>query len=82
VVIADHKPEREFVRRLIRPENAAVIDAWIKSTDRDFYAIEYAWRKGEHPKRGFFNPDFFIKVGKHVWVTEIKGDEELTEPFD
>jgi len=82
VVIADHRPEREFIRRLIRPENAAVIDTWIKSTDREFYAIEYAWRKGEHPKRGFFNPDFFIKVGKHVWVTEIKGDEELTEPSD
>jgi type III restriction enzyme len=82
VVIADHKPEREFVRRLIRPENSTVIDAWIKSTDRDFYPIEYAWRKGEHPKRGFFNPDFFIKVGSHIVVVEIKGDEELVEPSD
>lgn len=82
VVIADHRPEREFIRRLIKPENAAVVDAWIKSTDRDFYPIEYAWRKGEHPKRGFFNPDFFIKVGKHILVIEIKGDEELAEPSD
>jgi type III restriction enzyme len=82
VVIADHKPEREFIRRLIRPENVAVIDAWIKSTDRDFYPIEYGWRKGEHPKRGFFNPDFFIRDGNHILVIEIKGDEELAEPSD
>jgi len=82
LVIADHRPEREFIRRLIRPENAALVDAWIKSTDRDFYPIEYAWRKGEHPKRGFFNPDFFIRVGRHTVVAEIKGDEELPEPSD
>lgn len=82
VVVADYKPEREFVRRLIKPENSAVIDAWVKSTDRDFYPIEYAWRKGEHPKRGFFNPDFFVKVSSHILVVEIKGDEELAEPSD
>jgi type III restriction enzyme len=82
VVLANHRPEREFIRRLIRPENAAVVDAWIKSTDRDFYPIEYAWRKGEHPKRGLFNPDFFIKVGEHILVIEIKADEELIEPAD
>jgi len=82
LVIADYKPERDFVRHLIKPENAAVIDSWVKSTDQDFYPIEYAWRKGEHPKRGFFNPDFFIKVDRHVLVIEIKGDEELAEPSD
>jgi type III restriction enzyme len=82
VVVADYKPEREFVRRLIKPENSAVIDAWVKSTDRDFYPIEYAWRKGEHPKRGFFNPDFFVKVSSHILVVETKGDEELAEPSD
>lgn len=82
VVIADHKPERDFIRHLIKPENATAIDTWIKSTDQDFYPIEYAWRKGEHPKRGFFNPDFFIKKGIHVLVIEIKGDEELREPSD
>jgi type III restriction enzyme len=82
IVLADHKPERDFIRQLIKPENAQVIEAWIKSTDRDFYPIEYAWRKGEHPKRGFFNPDFFIKKGKHVLVIEIKGDEEIGEPSD
>lgn len=82
LVIADHKPERDFVRHLIKPDNAAVIDSWFKSTDQDFYPIEYAWRKGEHPKRGFFNPDFFIKVDGHVLVIEIKGDEEIAEPSD
>ena len=75
-------PERDFVRQLIKPENAQVIDAWIKSTDRDFYPIEYAWRKGEHHKRARFNPDFFIKKDNHILVLEIKGDEEVREPAD
>jgi len=82
VVIADHKPEREFVRRLIRPENATIIDTWIKAPDRDFYPIEYSWRKGEHVKRPTFNPDFFVKVGEQVWVVEIKDDSELADPTD
>ncbi len=82
MVIADHKPEREFVRHLIKTENARCLDSWIKTSDRDFYPIEYAWRKGEHPKRGFFNPDFFIKRGSEILVIEIKGDEELIEPSD
>lgn len=82
IVIADHKPEREFVRQLVKPENAAALDAWIKSTDRDFYSIEYSWRKGEHPKQNFFNPDFFIKKDSQILVVEIKGDEELNDPSD
>ena len=82
IVLAEHKPERDFVRQLIKPENAAAIDAWIKSTDQGFYAIEYAWRKGEHPKRGYFNPDFFIKKGNDILVIEIKGDEEIDDPSD
>jgi len=80
IVLANHKPERDFVRQLIRPENAQVIDAWIKPTDKGFYDVEYAWRKGEHTKRSFFNPDFFIKKGNHSLVIEIKGDEELADP--
>ncbi len=80
VVLTNHRPERDFVRRLVRSENAAVIDGWIKSTDQDFYSIEYTWRKGEHPQRRFFNPDFFIKMGDHVLVVEIKGDEEIADP--
>jgi DNA or RNA helicases of superfamily II len=82
VVIADHKPERLFVRALVKQENVQVVDSWIKSTDQDFYPIEYSWKKGEHPKRGRFNPDFFIKVGTNILVVEIKGDEEIKEPSD
>ncbi len=80
VVIADHKPERDFIRELVKKENADAIDAWIKSTDQDFYTIDYVWRKGEHPKPGSFNPDFFIKQGKHILVIEIKGNEEIADP--
>jgi type III restriction enzyme len=82
VVLADHKPERLFVRELIKNENSKVLDAWIKSTDQDFYPIEYAWKKGEHPKRGGFNPDFFIKIDKIILVVEIKGNEEIAQPSD
>ncbi len=80
VILADHKPERLFVRELIKSENSKVLDAWIKSTDQDFYSIEYAWKKGEHPKRGGFNPDFFIKINNTILAVEIKGDEEITQP--
>lgn len=82
VVITDHKPERGFVRAIVKEENAKAIDAWIKSTDQEFYKIEYAWKKGEHPKRGSFNPDFFIKIGSVIMVAEIKGDEEIANPSD
>lgn len=80
IVLADHKPERDFVRQLIKQENAQAIDSWIKSTDQDFYQIEYSWRKGDKAKRGYYNPDFFIKIGNHIVVVEIKGDEEIYEP--
>jgi type III restriction enzyme len=80
IVIANHQPEYRFIRAMLRQENAAAIDAWIKSTDQGFYPIEYAWRKGEHPKRSYFNPDFFIKKDNHILVIEIKGDEEIAEP--
>ncbi len=82
LVISDHKPERLFIRGLIAQENSKAIDSWLKSTDQDFYPIEYSWKKGEHPKRGRFNPDFFIKIGKNILVIEIKGEEEIREPLD
>ena len=82
LVISDHKPERLFVREIIKQENAKAIDSWLKSTDQDFYPIEYSWKKGEHPKRGRFNPDFFIKIKDNILVVEIKGDEEIREPSD
>lgn len=74
IAIADHRPERLFIKDLVKPENAAVISGWIKSTDQDFYAIEFGWRKGEHFRRGHFNPDFFIASQERLVVVEIKAD--------
>ena len=78
VVFASYKPERDFIKRLVSEENAKFIDAWIKSPDVGFYSIEYSWRKGEHPKQGSFNPDFFIKIGNDILVIEIKQDGDLS----
>jgi len=78
ISLAAYKPEREFVRRLVEEENAKTIDAWIKSLDVGFYSIEYSWRKGEHPKQGSFNPDFFIKIGNDILVIEIKMDKDVS----
>jgi type III restriction enzyme len=75
VVLAAYEPERKFIRGLVREDNAKALDAWIKSPDIGFYSIEYSWRKGEHPKQGSFNPDFFIKVGNDILIIEIKDDK-------
>lgn len=80
LAIADAGPERDFMRELVRPSNAERITAWIKSTSTRFYSISYSWRKGDHPIRREFNPDFFIKVGGLILVIEIKDDEELRDP--
>jgi type III restriction enzyme len=79
VSIADYKPEYEFMSMLVQEENAKAIDAWIKSANVGFYAIPYSWRKGEHPKQGSFNPDFFIKVGEDVLCVEIKANDDLCD---
>jgi len=79
VGLASYEPERKFMKGLISEQNAQVIDAWIKSSDVGFYNIEYSWRKGEHPKRGGFNPDFFIKIGRDVIVVEIKMDGDVSD---
>lgn len=80
IVIANHEPERRFIRKLLESENAEKFDAWMKSTDRDFYPIEFSWKKGEHTKRASFNPDFFLKRGKRIFVIEIKDDSEVADP--
>jgi type III restriction enzyme len=79
-VIADATPERKFVRLLVIRENAQKFDAWLKNTSVGFYWIEYAWKKGNRPKRGEFSPDFFIKQGNQIFVVEVKGDEEIADP--
>jgi type III restriction enzyme len=80
--IADYDPERRFFNALLEPQNLLHCDAWLKSTSTRFYEIDYAWKKGEHPKRGKFNPDFFIKAGNTILVVEIKGNEELSDPSE
>jgi len=79
MVFTSHKPERDFIKRLISEENAKCVDVWVKSPDTRFYSISYSWRKGEHPKQGSFNPDFFIKVGSDILVIEIKMDGDITD---
>ena len=61
MAIADATPERKVIRRLCERKNAVALGAWLKNAPQRYYAIEYAWKKGEHPKRGEFSPDFFIK---------------------
>jgi type III restriction enzyme len=82
VAIADYENERRFIYALTDAANVDKYDAWIKSSAVRFYEIDYAWKKGEHPKRGRFSPDFFIKVGDLIVVVEVKGDEELAEPSE
>jgi len=79
VALASYEPERRFIRGLTAEQTAKAIDAWIKSLDMGFYSIEYSWRKGEHPKQGSFNPDFFIKVGNDIIVVEIKMDGDVSD---
>ena len=79
VSVADYKPEYEFMSRLVKEENAKMVDAWIKSVNVGFYAIPFTWRKGEHPKQGSFNPDFFIKTGNDVLCVEIKVNDDLSD---
>ena len=52
----------------------------MKNTAQNFYSIEYAWKKREHPKRGEFSPDFFIKIGDRIFVVEVKDDGEIADP--
>lgn len=80
MAIADGKPERRFIRLLCDRENAQTIDGWLKNSPQRFYAIEYAWKKGNTPKRGEFSPDFFIKKGTMILVVEIKDDSEIDDP--
>jgi len=79
VVFGSSKPERKFIQGLTSDETARAIDAWIKSLDVGFYSIEYSWRKGEHPKQGSFNPDFFLRIGTDIIVVEIKMDNDVSD---
>jgi type III restriction enzyme len=79
LALSSFKPERRFIRGLTAEQTAKTIDAWIKSLDVGFYSIGYSWRKGEHPKQGSFNPDFFIRIGTDIIVVEIKMDNDVSD---
>jgi hypothetical protein len=63
-----------FVRTLCDRDNAKVVEAWLKNTPVGFYTIEYAWKKSEHPKRGGFSPDFFIRSCRLMVSTRRQGN--------
>lgn len=71
LVIANHKPERNFVIKLI--DVAKYIDGWIKSPDTEFYGIDYEyWKAGKDRTRRTFNPDFFIKINIKKYLQELR----------
>lgn len=80
-----YEPERRFVERLCKKENAERIDSWLKSRDMGFYVVEYSITSvgGKHSKTQSFNPDFFIKVSNsgnvHVIVVEVKADNDVND---
>lgn len=80
LTIADAGPERRFMGMLTDRQNAKSLDGWLKNSSMNFYSIEFAWKKREHPKRGEFNPDFFIKQGDRIFVAEIKDEGEINDP--
>lgn len=79
LILSSFKPERKFIQGLIKEQVAQAIVGWIKSLDVGFYSIEYSWRKGEHPKQGSFNPDFFIKADDDIIVVETKMDNDVSD---
>ena len=83
-VILASGPEIEFAKRFTSKEYSKLMDAWIKSADFGFYEIDYVFKPGTHSLAKKFNPDFFIKKGKHILVVEIKSDlakDELDKEF-
>ena len=84
LVIVNGFPERKFVSTLFEHNNSNIIDSWIKSRDKNFYSIDYTWRKNGHQiSNASFNPDFFIKTkdGSNdiIVVVEIKDDGDDSE---
>ncbi len=83
VVLGSHNPERRFIRELLRKENAAALQSWVKSPDVGWYSIEYGYQRGGagRTKRGTFNPDFFLlpEGGETVVVVETKMDDDVTD---
>ncbi len=72
------EPEKHFIKAL--QANIDLVNAFLKSPDKNFYHFPYSYKPSEtgssHVKRENFNPDFFLKLrGKNqVLVVEIKAD--------
>lgn len=74
LVIVSHKPERDFVFKLI--EDAKYIDTWIKSRDMGFYSLGYEfWKGGKDRVRRSFNPDFFIRIDLRKYIDTLIADD-------
>ncbi|GGO36791.1 DEAD/DEAH box helicase family protein [Deinococcus humi] len=80
LAIASSRPEKDFLSKLTQQASATSITSWIKSTDNNFYSIEYSLRQGKSIINRSFNPDFFIKIGNIIFVIEIKSDEDSKDP--
>jgi len=84
LVFTKGDPERKFIEHLCKNENAQKTEAWIKSRDMAFYAIEFSTTSvaGKHSKVQTFNPDFFIKLKQkditHFIAIEIKADNDVS----
>jgi len=78
LVIADATPERRFVRTLCQRDNAKVVNAWLKNTPSASTPSNMPGRKAALQAGN--QPDFFIKQDNHVFVVEIKADEEISDP--
>lgn len=85
LVFVKYEPERKFIERLCKPDNAKGIDFWVKNRDVGFYSVEYSITSigGKHSKIQNFNPDFFIIVLQngttHIFVIEIKADGDVND---
>ncbi len=83
LIFVSFKPEKEFVSLLL--ENVDLIDSFLKSPDKGFYAFPYSYKPSEtgssHVKRENFNPDFFLKLRDQniVLVVEIKADGDSSQ---
>ncbi|MDR1034038.1 MAG: DEAD/DEAH box helicase family protein [Bifidobacteriaceae bacterium] len=82
LVIADSRPEVEFIKRLTDSKHNKNINKWIKSPSTGFYSIEYTWEKKTHHQKDSFNPDFFLIAGDRVIVAEVKDDEQIGDMSD
>jgi type III restriction enzyme len=80
MICVSHQPELLFIKAIFH--NIVLFDSVLKSPDRGFYQIPYAYKPGEtgrtHSHHENFNPDFFIKLNdrNEVMVVEIKADDD------